>query len=358
MVKEGRRLGLDLAKGFAAYGVVVIHSLGGRPRAEATEQFVGMFLGFAVPYFLAVSLFLTAGKLLESGTRGFLRGRVDRLIVPYLVWTLIFVLARSLLYAATGRADDLRTLWRSPLPLIFLGESSAQLYFIPLLFTGEVLAVALVAALGDRLRRPSVVVPIAAVGLALPWFDRIHHLSGLKDPALPSWNRVALNEANYAAWCAPYLAGALLCQLGPVRRRLESIPGSSIGIVSFAVLGIDGLSMVPAIEPYFPPLARQMVMAFGVLAAAIAISRYLRPSRWLESLAACTFGIYLMHPLVVEGFELAIGRVGRLRSVVVTPTLIASFAAVAFFVTWGLVAATIRVPTLARFLYGVRPKSP
>src|SRR5262249_25913308 len=157
MSKGARLLGVDLLKGLAAYGVVVIHSLGRQPRTAATESFVGLFLGFSVPYFLAASLFLTCGKLLATGPQGFLRGRVERLIVPYLVWTAIFVAVRSALYAATGRADDLRSLWGSPLSVLFLGVASAQLYFIPLLFVGELLAVALVSALGDRLRRPAVV---------------------------------------------------------------------------------------------------------------------------------------------------------------------------------------------------------
>jgi surface polysaccharide O-acyltransferase-like enzyme len=356
MSKSARLLGVDLLKGLAAYGVVVIHSLGRQPRTAATESFVTLFLGFSVPYFLAVSLFLTCGKLLVTGPRGFLRGRVERLIIPYLVWTAIFVLVRSALYAAAGRADDLRSLWGSPLPLLFLGVASAQLYFIPLLFVGEVLAVGLVSALGDRLRRPMVVVPLAAAGLAVGWLDTLRRSPALKDPSLSPWARLALNEASYAVWCVPYLTFALLFQLGPVRRRLETLPTGLVPLLAAAAVALDVAGLVPGVERFLPYTARELLVAFGALGFAVAASRFVAPRAWVESLSACAYGIYLVHPLVIEAFEQAIARAGSLRSLVVTPPAIATFAAACFLISWWLVAQTIRVPALARWLYGVKPR--
>lgn len=357
MANGGRLLGVDLLRGLAAYGVVLIHSLGNQPRAESTERFVALFLGFAVPYFLAVSLFLTVGRLLASGHRGFLRGRLERLVVPYLVWTLIFVAFRSLLYVATGRRNDLRSLLTSPLPLLFLGEASAQLYFIPLLIVGELMAVGLVAVLGDRLRRPAVVVPFALIGVAVSWFDTFRREPMLKDRYVADLTRVGLNEVSYVLWCLPFLALALLFQLEPVRRRVGSIPGGFLPLLGVALLSVDLVNMTSAAEPYFPYTTRELVVAFGGLAFGVAVSPFVAPTRWLESLSACTFGIYLMHPLVIEFLEQVMTRTGLLRGVTVTPPLIAPFAALAFAITWGLVAVSIRVPLLARVLYGVRPKA-
>jgi peptidoglycan/LPS O-acetylase OafA/YrhL len=356
MSKGARLLGVDLLKGLAAYGVVVIHSLGRQPRTAATESFVGLFLGFSVPYFLAVSLFLTSGKLLSTGPQGFLRGRVERLIIPYLVWTAIFVAVRSALYAATGRAGDLRSLWGSPLPVLFLGVASAQLYFIPLLFVGELLAVALVSALGDRLRRPAVVVPLAGAALAVCWLDTLRRSPALKDPSLSPWTRLALNEASYAVWCVPYLALALLFQLGPVRRRLETLPTGLVPLLAAAAVAVDVSGQVPGVEEFLPYTVREVFVAFGALGFAVAASRFLEPRAWVESLSACAYGIYLVHPLVIEVFEQAIARTGPLRSLVVTPPVIATFATACFLIAWLFVAQTIRVAFLARWLYGVKRK--
>jgi surface polysaccharide O-acyltransferase-like enzyme len=353
----GRRLlGIDLARGLAAYGVVVIHSLGKPERTLAAEEFVVVFIGFAVPFFLATSLYLSAGKLLAAGPRGFLRGRVERLVVPYLVWTAVFVAFRCLLYTASGRTEDLRALVGSPLPLLLLGESSAQLYFVPLLLVAEVVTVALVVVLGERLRRPSVGVPLALAGLALSAIDPLRQASVLKDPRVPDLARVGWTLAADLLWCLPYVFLAFLLQHPASRRRVASIRPSVVPLLVVGLLAIDLLGLVKPLDPYFPAGLREVLVAFGTLAVAIAASPAVRLSRWLESLALCTFGIYLMHPLVTEGLERLVGRAVNLNATVVTPPIIAGFAAVAFVITWACVALLMRISLVARVAFGVVPR--
>lgn len=47
-----RLLGIDLFKGIAAYGVVLIHGLGELPRDENALLISKFFVAFCVPYFL------------------------------------------------------------------------------------------------------------------------------------------------------------------------------------------------------------------------------------------------------------------------------------------------------------------
>ncbi len=184
MAQTERLRGVDLVRCLAAYGVVVIHTLGDVPHSYMAERLVAWSLGFVVPYFLAVSLFLTVGRLLEKGTSGFLRGRVARLIVPYVFWSLVFVAVRCILYAASGRYEDLRRMFTSPLPIIFLGTASADLYFIPLLLVGEVLAVLLVGRFGVRLRQPSTAALLGVLGVVALAFGPLRDASILKDPQM------------------------------------------------------------------------------------------------------------------------------------------------------------------------------
>lgn len=355
MAKGGRLLGIDVGRGLAAYGVVVIHAFGNHPRSWWAVKLGGLFLAFAVPFFLASSLYLTVGRLRTRGTSGFLRGRVERLIVPYLMWTAIFVVVRGTLYVASGRRGDLYGLVASPLPLLLLGEASAQLYFIPLLLAGEVIAVALVALWGDRLGRPGLVVPLAAAGVALSWFDTLRRSEAVTRRGGPVGPYVVWNEARFVVWVLPFLALALLFQLEPVRRRIGALRPWAIALILAALAAIDLLTVFPELETVFPSNTRDLIVAFGALAAVIAVSPWVVAGRRLASLTACTFGIYLIHPLVTEFLEQVLTRTGVLRGVVISPAALAAFAAVAFFASWALVALTIRVPLLARLLYGVRP---
>jgi fucose 4-O-acetylase-like acetyltransferase len=358
--KGQRWLGIDLYRGAAAYGVVVIHSFGHARRTVSTELLIIFFLNFAVPFFLATSLFLTAGRFLSRGTGGFLRTRVDRLIVPYLVWTLIFLVTRSAVHAATGRWDDLRALHAYPLDLLFLGQASGQLYFLPLLFVGELEAVVLFQVLGDRLRRPALVALFFAGAVALVWFNPLRYSPLLRDRSLAPPLMIGLNLVNFAVWCLPYVAGGVLLQLGPVRERvgrLGLVPGV---LLLAALLAFDAgftFGVRGALDRTFPPAVREVILAFGLLVSALAVSKAVPPGRWLSSLGACTFGIYLAHPLVLQSAEPILNRLGGSRPPLVTPWRITASAALVFLVTWALVAVVLRVPVLARVLFGTRARA-
>ena len=356
MAKGARLLGVDLVRGFAAYGVVVIHTLGNQPRSPSGARFVALFLGFAVPYFLAVSLYLTAGRLLSKGPHGFLRSRIERMIVPYLVWTSLFVAFRVLLYVSSGRSAELPALVGSPLPLILLGKAAAPLYFVPLLFVGEVTAVGLCRALGGRLGSSSAIVPFALLGIVLSWFDTSRRDPLWNDRSLSDLDRVGLTLASDWLWCLPFIAFAFLFQLPEVRRRTGSIPLYALPALAASLMALDWIGAAYGSAAFLPFATRELILAFGCLAGAVAVSSVIRPARWIDSLSACTFGIYLVHPLVIEANELMLRRAHLLGGEKGTAPWIAALAAVSFAMSWVVVSWTMRVRVLARFLYGVRPR--
>lgn len=100
-IKSNKRLlGINLCRGFAAYAVVLVHSgdetLGLPISQEAI--YLRMLFYFAVPFFLATSFyFLTAKPEIDTSKR-FWSSRVDRIVIPYITWTLIYLLFRSFFF--------------------------------------------------------------------------------------------------------------------------------------------------------------------------------------------------------------------------------------------------------------------
>jgi surface polysaccharide O-acyltransferase-like enzyme len=356
MARAERLNGVDLLRGLAAYGVVVIHTLGAVPRSTSGNRLVGMCLGFVVPYFLAVSLYLTVGRLLVKGSQGFARDRIKRLIVPYLFWSVVFVAVRCVLYATSGRHEDLRQLLTSPLPLIFLGTASADLYFIPLLLVGEIIAVLLVAGFGERLRRPAFAWALAVLGLVASYFGIFRNALFLKDPSVSDAIRVPLTLAADALWTFPFVSVAILFQVPGVRRRIAGLSLPVACVLAVFAFGLDLMGSSGAIESVVPYPLWELVVAFSLLAFAIAVSPTIPSSRWLSSLAACTFGIYLMHPLVIEVVERIVIRLRVWHASEADAVPIALVAAVTFALSWGFVAMTLRLPIPARILYGERSR--
>lgn len=353
MEQPGRLRGVDLLRALAAYGVVSIHSLASLPAEASTVYWNTMFLGFVVPYFLATAFYFDFGRLQRQGTLSFLRSRFDRLLIPYLVWSALFVALRCGLYAATSRPDATADITGRPFEILFLGKAAAPLYFIPLLFMGELLAVLLVAEFGDRLRDWRLVSLLAALSLILACLDPLRYDPALKDPALSSAAKVSLTLFFYLVWCCPFVALALVFRLEPVGARIRSIPWPLAVLLAVSLLALDSLNVLHTIDGYWGPVGREPFLAFGALTLGIAVSDLVPQSRWLDSLAACSFGIFLMHPFVIETLELVLARSGAFRGLRTDAPIVATFALLVFLLSWAFVAGTMRVPLLARFLYGV-----
>ena len=352
MSRPARWLGIDLFKGVAAYGVVVIHSLGQVAWTPSNGRFVGMFVATVVPFFLAVALYFSTARLLSSGSAGHLRDRARRLLVPYFLWSLIYLAARTGLYMASGRADDVRAMFGRPLDLVFLGLSSAQLYFLPLLFLGELEATLAIRALGSHLHRPATVGLIAGMALLLAWYHPLRYSPLLTDPCRAPSAHVLINLANYAILCVPFVAGAILFHLARVQRLADWLtPIGGVALVVVLVL-LDLVSQFPFLDSALPPPVREVAFAFGFLLAAMAISPAIPAVRWVASLGASAMGIYLVHPLAIEFLELLLVRGRFTQAVVITPAHHAIFAAVAFLLSWTVVVQFLRAPALSRILFG------
>ena len=137
-MKKSRLLGIELCRGLATYAVILVHSgdeTWGIPVDPNAVTFRLLFY-FAVPYFLATAFyFMTANPEIGKSPK-FWRSRVDRIVIPYACWTVIFLISRVIVFTLSHKPDRLQQLLQDPVSIIFLGGASYHLYFLPLLLAG------------------------------------------------------------------------------------------------------------------------------------------------------------------------------------------------------------------------------
>ena len=136
-----RLLGVDLFRGIAAYAIVFVHSgdeSWGVPISQAAISLRLLFY-FAVPFFLATSFFFLTARPEIDTSRRFWRSRIDRILIPYGIWTIVYLMFRSIFFLKFQQMDRFWDVCQDPLAMFCLGGASYHLYFLPLLFTGTFL---------------------------------------------------------------------------------------------------------------------------------------------------------------------------------------------------------------------------
>ncbi|MBO0703604.1 MAG: acyltransferase, partial [Candidatus Dormibacteraeota bacterium] len=262
---------------------------------------------------------LTAGRRWASLWR-FWRRRYLLVVVPYVVWTVIYFIADGIPLHPVS--DAVRTL---SLDLV-TGGARYHLYF--LLVTMQMyLVFPLVIALVRWSRGFHWLVFLLALAYQLLFSQAVH--AGWALPgALGFWVR---NPDSFLPSYVLYiLTGALLADhlertQALVRRWwpvaiLITVAGSALalGVYSYA---INHLQQVPtlAAEVFQPALTIENLTAtLGLFTLGVAWEAVLRP-RWLRAVisngADSSFGIFLAHPLVLQAIIVVITALGVLRAV-------------------------------------------
>ena len=100
-----RLFGVDLLRGIAAYAVVFVHSGDETLGLPISQNAIALRMDFyfAVPFFLATSFyFLTSRNDIDISKR-FWCSRVERILISYAVWSLIYVAFRSFFFSNLRR---------------------------------------------------------------------------------------------------------------------------------------------------------------------------------------------------------------------------------------------------------------
>lgn len=262
----------------------------------------------AVPVFFMNSGVTLVGFLERSTVGEFYSRRLKKVLIPYLVWAQLYLLFHVLI----GTAGDvgIGTVARTAIN----GSSSAATlcYLEAAMGIYLVIPVVSLAVLGTR--------SLARQGRGETLLRLMLALSVLASIVLPAVRRFvpellpSLSLPFGTEYLVYVLAGYVLSrsEIGP-RLRALVYAGGIAGYLSFVLLGgklmLAGSERASIFTDYLSP---------GTFAAACAVfllARELHPERWperarglLARLAALTFGIYLVHLMVIEGADLLIER--------------------------------------------------
>ncbi len=277
--------GLDLLRGIAAFGIVGCH-LVLSPRTAGGESATAL-CNFNVGLFAALSGFFMGGVGSIGGWGGYIKKRAARLLPTYLVWTCVYLVASAALDVVLGGKSGgeyaSASYWAS---VLFKGNSSAHLWFLPCLFYAQI-----------------------AAALAFGWLSKRWH--GAVWIAIGG--ALAVFSASQDNWYGKY----------PIRLLAFLVTGYGLRLTVGASL--------EALRRYALPL---MIFALGVLAAHVYVGGRLHgfikdwiavgpviiafasigfKSERMKSLAAMlgatSMGVYLVHLLFTRALSVVIGKV-------------------------------------------------
>jgi surface polysaccharide O-acyltransferase-like enzyme len=319
-----RLVWFDANRVFAAFGVVLIHAstdFGGKAFPDATqgERFIPVFMRSLGEFsgsemFFMFSLFLMAmrvdKKMPSYGST--LMSQAHRLLVPFVFWTLFYAFFRLL------KADAFHYgpyIWsqlghvQSWVGYFVLGKSQYHMHFLPTLFALLVFYPVMRTATRYPIMGLSVVITIGVMnnaqgflwGLDIDPVLREYLVRGLKIFGYVGYGMAAF--AIYGLWndgvprgesrlirrCAFYFAG--LAYIATIPFYNVAFETGSWGIRA----GWDFYGH------FVMPIFVFLIFMGG---------QYLTWSdRWTQ-LARYTFGVYLVHPMVIDLFDIALFRSG------------------------------------------------
>jgi fucose 4-O-acetylase-like acetyltransferase len=314
---DARNEAIDAVRLFAAAGIVFVH-------AVESSAFIkwGNLFRFGVPFFLFASLYFQSLSLRRHGDRSLFRfivGRFERLYLPFVTWSLIYLCAR-----------DLERIFLHHLPPVeprlsmLLSGTEYHLWFLPFLLGWTVLLAALHRGLIQRDARCRwlIVATAITVGCAV---------ASLKLPIYPAWGTgVDDSSYTYSQWM---LATPAAC--GALAFACVMTMGTTIYTIP-AVLGWGGLALVAACSlrqaldgiELFP----RALTGFGsMLVALIPWKTSAIPA--LARIGRKGYGIYLCHVFPVEIIHLVSHKCHLPASACLD---VATFA-ISFLGAWGIV---------------------
>jgi surface polysaccharide O-acyltransferase-like enzyme len=284
---------------FAIVSVVGIHTLMPYRQMLPPTAPVRVFddlLHYAVPLFVFISGVFVWGRPLPSGPgafRQFLSRRVSVVVVPYLAWSVAYLLLGDL-----GGSKALTPAGASA--LLLSGDTWYHLYFVPMLVTFYFLT----PVARKVLERSPELLLIGAYLLRI-----------LAGPEIARAVGTVLGDHGWA-WATHVLVHLPHMALGAwFSVRVLQLPrraGFAIGLLlaGTAVLLAASLGLTDVLLPAFRRLVYPAGMAATVLGMALLalrvepwLERYTRPLVLLSSLS---FGVYFVHPLFVLGVGKAV----------------------------------------------------
>ncbi|GEC72335.1 Surface polysaccharide O-acyltransferase, integral membrane enzyme [Flavobacterium flevense] len=312
---------IDAFRVFAIFGVIAIHV---QSNTDSAEMVGRLFAGFRVPYFYIVSLFyLIIGlkKRKNEGVNNIVTKIFYRLIIPYLVWTVIYVSLRLTKAVFLGEPSDI-VFWK----VLFYGDGAVQLYFIPNLLSMQAFIISIYLLLKGNLKNKLwgiVILTFVVAFLTIGLLENCFAISkGFIFVGIPLFISLAFSATFFNS-------------------NEKNTVNIWMGILIIVVTTI--FNIIPFSFSFFGYTYISPFMAFGILLLCIGLFDQFRlPS----ALTSATFGIYLSHVLFLEVFEFIISQSNIILYYDLTVKLLVTFSVFLFSLA-GIF--TIRKSRILRF---------
>jgi peptidoglycan/LPS O-acetylase OafA/YrhL len=281
-MQKARNNTIDAAKLLGAFGVVMIHLAPSTPNAEFISR---IFSCFVVPFFLMIALYFFIEKVHGMERLKIIQLRFDRILIPYVVWTIVYLVFHIIKYQVQHKSLALDLV-----PALFYGGTGVQMYFLPLLllFQAQVLAVLLIMR-GSTGRLVGILVLIGAT--VYGYYGSYEAFLGFQNCLERGWVYIFFAFFLYYS------------QSNSFGRRINLFLG---GMVAALAVGTTiGDYHAEWLTYIGGPLA-----GYSIAALSLNIAFMLAGAVW-RFVLSCSYGIYLAHFVFLETFEFTASRLGH-----------------------------------------------
>lgn len=321
---QSRMTWLDANRVFAALGVVLIHSttdFAGEPFAQATPserivpallRTVGELSGSEL--FLVFSLFLLVFKLerRDLGYGAAVTDQARRLLIPFVAWTLFYAFFRLLKADAFGYESAILaqlSQWWSWLGYFLLGSAQYHLHFLPTLFFIILLYPMILGAVRYPLAGLAIFPLLYAMDSIQGWLWG--HTS---DPVLRDYLLRFVKIVGYTGYglLAAGVYGLWKRGLDRADCRLLRNLFLGLGLITFLAMLVYTGEIVESGRWGIRPSASffaHLLMPGIVFILFLSLQYREWPPRY-SRLARFTFGIYLIHPIFIDAYDILLYRSG------------------------------------------------
>ena len=180
-------------------------------------------------------------------------------------------------------------------------------------------------------------------------FQNLIETAGLEISSLPLL-RFFLVQIAWLINCLPYLFIGIL--LLPLCNQIKKW-NSSYRLIAIISCGIIFLLSGAAVSIGIPEVLKNVLQAYSLLLLSILVSVYIQKVRIFQSVGACSFGIYLIHPFAMVGVKLFLAKTlpSLSNEVSILSMLIISIAT--FLASWIAIASIAKYKWLSKYTLGV-----
>lgn len=325
---------LDTARWLAAMAVVLLHcaaqGLADDGAHGSTAWLVANAYDAAMRWCVPVFVMISGALLLEPRSlrplRTFYGRRMARIVLPLVAWTLFYVVWR----AASARVDGDPVPWGTWLAAVVAGKPYYHLWYLYML-VGLYLVTPIVHHVYWSVSGRARIGGVAAIlGLAM---------------LRAAWQEGAEHTGLFLVWFAPFLAYFVLGRL--VFDGAVPLPHAFVLLVASVLattLGTYTMSSPAGLDTYFYGNFSITVPVMAVAVFHLVLHGPRLPR--LPALVPLTFGVYLVHPAVID----AAMRLGWYAPGWHDAWTIPVFALVVFALSAGIVLILRRYPLTARLV--------